>query len=62
VWGLRRVAASHASILTLLEPFVAVLLAAALLGEAIGVVPIAGGVLIVLGALAVVANAVPSRA
>lgn len=60
VWGLRRVAASHASVLTLLEPFVAVLLAAALLGEAIGVVPIAGGILILAGALAVVTNAVPS--
>jgi drug/metabolite transporter, DME family len=61
VWGLRRVAASHASVLTLLEPFVAVLLAAALLGEAIGLVPIVGGVLILAGAFAVVTNAVPSR-
>lgn len=61
VWGLRRVAASHASVLTLLEPFVAVLLAAALLGEAIGVVPVLGGVLILAGALLVVTNAVPSR-
>lgn len=61
VWGLRRVAASHASVLTLLEPFVAVLLAAAVLGEGIGAVPIAGGILILAGALAVVTNAVPSR-
>jgi len=62
VWGLRRVAASHASVLTLLEPFVAVLLAAAVLGESIGLIPIVGGVLILVGALAVVTNAVPSRA
>lgn len=62
VWGLRRVAASHASVLTLLEPFVAVLLAAAVLGEGIGPIPMVGGVLIVGGALAVVTNAVPSRA
>jgi drug/metabolite transporter (DMT)-like permease len=48
-------------VLTLLEPFVAVLLAAALLGEAIGLVPVLGGVLILAGALAVVTNAVPSR-
>jgi drug/metabolite transporter (DMT)-like permease len=61
LWGLRRVAASHASVLTLLEPFVAVLLAAAVLGEDVGFVPIAGGVLILAGALAVVTNAVPSR-
>jgi drug/metabolite transporter (DMT)-like permease len=54
VWGLRRVAASHASVLTLLEPFVAVLIAAAVLGEDIGAVPIFGGVLILGGALAVV--------
>lgn len=60
VWGLRRVAASHASVLTLLEPFVAVLLAAAVLGEGIGPVPIFGGILILAGALAVVSNAVPS--
>lgn len=56
VWGLRRIAASHASILTLLEPLVAVVLAAALLGEGLGVVPIAGGVLILTGAILVVSG------
>jgi drug/metabolite transporter (DMT)-like permease len=54
VWGLRRIAASHASVLTLLEPLVAVVLAVALLGEDIGAVPIAGGVLILVGALVVI--------
>jgi len=57
VWGLRRVAASHASVLTLLEPFVAVVLAAAVLGEGIGILPIAGGLLIIAGAAVVVTNA-----
>jgi drug/metabolite transporter (DMT)-like permease len=56
VWGLRRVAASHASVLTLLEPFVAVLLAGAFLGETLGPVPILGGLLILAGALAVVSG------
>jgi DME family drug/metabolite transporter len=62
VWGLRRVAASHASVLTLFEPFVAVVLAAAVLGEHLGRGPILGGVLILAGALVVVANGVPSSA
>lgn len=60
VWGLRRVAASHASVLTLLEPFVAVLLAAAVLGEDVGAIPMIGGVLIIAGALVVVTNAAPN--
>jgi drug/metabolite transporter (DMT)-like permease len=59
VWGLRRVAASHASVLTLLEPFVAVLLAAAIMGERIGPVSLLGGALILGGALLVVTGAVP---
>lgn len=61
VWGLRRVPASHASVLTLLEPFVAVLLAAAFLAERLGGVQVAGGVLILAGALIVVFGA-PERA
>jgi drug/metabolite transporter (DMT)-like permease len=61
VWGLRRVPASHASVLTLLEPFVAVVLAAAMLGQNIGALPVIGGLLIIAGALAVVTNGVVSR-
>lgn len=68
VWGLRRVAAAHASVLTLLEPFVAVLLAAALMGERLGIVACCGGTLILAGAILVVtgrplgaANGVQSR-
>ncbi len=60
VWGLRRIAASHASVLTLLEPFVAVTLAAAVLGEALGAVPIVGGALILAGAALVVTGRVSS--
>jgi drug/metabolite transporter (DMT)-like permease len=67
VWGLRRIAASHASVLTLLEPFVAVLLAAAVMGERIGIVSVFGGALILAGAVLVVTgrplaagNGVPS--
>lgn len=59
VWGLRRIAASHASVLTLLEPFVAVLLAAAIMGERVGLVSLVGGVLILGGALLVVTGAGP---
>lgn len=54
VWGLRRIAASHASVLTLLEPFVAVLLAAAVMGERLGIAAFCGGALILSGALLVV--------
>jgi drug/metabolite transporter (DMT)-like permease len=60
VWGLRRIAASHASVLTLLEPFVAVLVAAAFLGERLGAVPVAGGMLILGGAALVVTGRVSS--
>jgi drug/metabolite transporter (DMT)-like permease len=56
VWGLRRVPASHASVLTLLEPFVAVLLATLVLGESVGRLPILGGVLILAGAAVVVSG------
>jgi len=61
VWGLRRIAASHASVLTLLEPFVAVLLAAAVLGEAVAVVSLAGGALILAGAVLVVTGRMPGE-
>jgi drug/metabolite transporter (DMT)-like permease len=60
VWGLRRIAASHASVLTLLEPFVAVLLAASVMGESVGRVALVGGTLILGGALLVVSG--PSQA
>lgn len=59
VWGLRRVPASHASVLTLLEPFVAVLLAAAVMGEGVGIVAFLGGAMILAGAVVVVAGRAP---
>jgi drug/metabolite transporter (DMT)-like permease len=61
VWGLRRIAASRASVLTLLEPLVAVVLAALLMGEHLGPLGLLGGLLILGGAVAVV-TAGPSRA
>ena len=54
VWGLRRIAASHASILTLLEPFVAVVLAALFLGQGLGQGQLLGGSLILTGAVLVI--------
>ena len=54
VWGLRRIAASHASILTLLEPFVAVVVAALFLHQPVGAPQILGGLLILTGATLVV--------
>jgi drug/metabolite transporter (DMT)-like permease len=53
VWGLRRMPAAHASTLTLLEPLVAVVAGAVVFGEALGVRALAGGALILAGALAV---------
>jgi drug/metabolite transporter (DMT)-like permease len=50
LWGLRRVPASHASVLALLEPVVAVVLAAAVLGQRPGAVPILGAAAILAGA------------
>jgi len=50
VWGLRRIAASHASTLTLLEPLVAVVLAALAFGELLARSAVVGAALIVLGA------------
>jgi drug/metabolite transporter (DMT)-like permease len=58
-WGLKRVRASHASVLTLLEPFVAVTTAALFLGQHLGPIPILGGVLILGGAVAVVVQSGP---
>ena len=54
VWGLRRIPASQASVLTLLEPFVAVVLAAAVLDQRVGALALAGGALILVGAVLVV--------
>jgi drug/metabolite transporter (DMT)-like permease len=56
VWGLRRVAASHASTLTLLEPLVAVLVAAIAFHEHLAPVALVGGALIVVGAGLVVSK------
>lgn len=54
VWGLRRIAASHASILTLFEPFVAVLIGVVLLGQRFAFSAVVGGVFILIGAVMVV--------
>jgi drug/metabolite transporter (DMT)-like permease len=63
VWGLRRMPAAHASTLTLLEPLVSILLAAALLGERLGLRAVGGGALILAGAVAVMtARAAPTPA
>lgn len=53
-WGLQRIRASHASVLTLLEPFVAVVMAAAFLHQPLGLASVLGGLLILGGAVAVV--------
>jgi drug/metabolite transporter (DMT)-like permease len=60
VWGLRRVVASHASILTLLEPFVAVVIAVLFMGQRMGLLAVVGGGLILVAALLVV-TARPQR-
>ena len=62
VYGLRKIPASHASTLTLLEPLVAVLASVAFLGESLGPASIVGGTLILVGALVVATQAMrPSR-
>ena len=43
VWGLRRIPATHASTLTLLEPLVSLFLGAAVLGERVGAPALLGG-------------------
>jgi drug/metabolite transporter (DMT)-like permease len=53
VWGLRRVPAAHASTLTLLEPVVSLLIGARVLGEPLGLRALAGGALILAGAVLV---------
>ena len=58
VWGLRRVPASHASVLTLLEPLVAVVLGASFLQEPLGKTSFFGAATILAGALVVIS---PSR-
>ncbi|MEZ4262892.1 MAG: DMT family transporter [Polyangiaceae bacterium] len=62
VWGLRRVPAGHASVLTLLEPLVAVLLAAVWLGEIPPVVSVFGGAAVLAGAVVVVTGRTTSSA
>ncbi len=62
VWGLRRIAASHASTLTLLEPLVAVTLAAVLLGEPLGLASGVGAVLILAGAAVVISSGTAASA
>lgn len=57
VWGLRRIPASHASVLTLLEPFVAVVLAAIFLGQSLSAWALVGGMFILGGAFLVVSAA-----
>jgi drug/metabolite transporter (DMT)-like permease len=54
VWALRRIDASHASTLTLLEPLVAVMLAAALMHQPLDTGSGVGAALILTGAAAVV--------
>ena len=56
VWGLRRIAASQASVLTLLEPFVAVILASAVMGQRMGPLALGGGALILAGAVLVISG------
>jgi drug/metabolite transporter (DMT)-like permease len=60
VWGLRRMPAAHASTLTLLEPLVSIVLGAALLGEPMGMRAVAGGALILAGAIAVMRPGKPA--
>jgi DME family drug/metabolite transporter len=60
VWGLRRMPAAHASILTLLEPLVAVLVGAAVFGEALGPRAVAGAACILAGALTVMTRPAPT--
>lgn len=62
VWGLRRIDASHASILALLEPLVAVLLSVLTLGQRISAMSLVGGVLILIGAVFVVFTGQEQRA
>lgn len=53
VWALRRMPAAHASTLTLLEPFVAVILGALVFGETLDARAVLGGALILGGVVTV---------
>jgi drug/metabolite transporter (DMT)-like permease len=55
-WGLRRVPASHASTLTLLEPLVAMMIAAFVYGEHMGAGGVVGAAFILAGAAVVVTD------
>jgi drug/metabolite transporter (DMT)-like permease len=57
VWGLRRMPATHASTLTLLEPLVSILLGAAFLGERLDTGAVLGAAGILGGALLVMVQA-----
>lgn len=61
VWGLRRIRASHASTLTLLEPLVAVVVGALAFGQRLSFIAIVGGGLIACGAAAIVARRTPAE-
>jgi drug/metabolite transporter (DMT)-like permease len=54
VWGLRRIPAAHASALTLLEPFVAVMVGIAVFQEVPTAIGLAGALMILFGAALVV--------
>lgn len=53
-WGLRRIPASHASTLTLLEPLVAVAVASIALGQHVQPSTLVGGAIILLSTIAVI--------
>ena len=57
VWGLRRIPATHASTLSLLEPLVAVLVAVITMGEKLTVTSCVGGGAILAGATLVMSGA-----
>jgi drug/metabolite transporter (DMT)-like permease len=61
VWGLRRMPATHASTLTLLEPLVSVLLGAAVFGERLAPSALLGAMGILGGALLVLLKEAPQR-
>jgi drug/metabolite transporter (DMT)-like permease len=56
VSGLRHIPANHASVLALFEPLVAVVLAAVLLRQSLGLFQVIGGMLILTGALVVMTD------
>ncbi len=60
VWGVRRIRASHAATLALLEPFVAVIVAAVLMKQGLSLAAMVGGTLI-LGGTARIVSAPPEE-